>query len=145
MADEGPTALSALPGGDYMAVDDVNQHVFVTGLPPAAPFDTNQTVEVLNFDGTVDTTLTVPGAEGMTIAKGNLYVAGCGSPTITVFDLATLTQTPPADCSSMPTRATGSRTPRTSSSTPRPPRCSGRTQAPRHRPSRSVRRSPSGW
>ncbi len=93
MADEGPTTLSALPGGDYMAVDDVNQHVFVTGLPPAAPFDTNQTVEVLNFDGTVDTTLTVPGAEGMTIAKGNLYVAGCGSPTITVFDLATLTQT----------------------------------------------------
>ena len=73
-----------LPG--YMAVDDAHQQVFVSGST------TESTVKVIGFDGAAVDTITQEGASGLAVANGKLYVVGCGTTTIGIYDTATLTQ-----------------------------------------------------
>ena len=86
------TAQLPLSDIGWIVVDDAHSHVFVTGAQSGAPGQDNA-IAVMNFDGTLDTTITgEPGAGGMALAGGRLYVAGCDTTSIDVFDTATLTK-----------------------------------------------------
>ncbi len=78
----GVTLPMTLPG--YMAVDDAHQQLFVSGSM------TEATVKVVGFDGAAVGTITQQGASGLAIANGKLYVAGCGTDTVAIYDTSTL-------------------------------------------------------
>ena len=78
----GVTLPMTLPG--YMAVDDAHQQLFVSGSM------TEATVKVVGFDGAAVGTITQQGASGLAVANGKLYVAGCGTTTIAIYDTSTL-------------------------------------------------------
>lgn len=85
MTQSTPTALSAT-SFNRMAVDDVNQHVFLSN-----PSD--GTVTVMNFDGTVDLTitgLTEPYGMAVSTATHKLYVAENSLQTVQVVDTISL-------------------------------------------------------
>lgn len=86
-ASEALAATVSLPdeGVGYLAVDDAHQHVFVTGDP-----STSTGVTVLDFDGQVVATIDEPGASGVAIDAGTLYVAACENSQIDEFSTSTL-------------------------------------------------------
>jgi hypothetical protein len=70
-----------------LVVDPANDHVFVSAGA------TGTSIAVMNFDGTLDTTITNElGASGMVLVNGDLWVAAQNSDTIDEIDTSTLTR-----------------------------------------------------
>jgi YVTN family beta-propeller protein len=86
------TPLPALQSDGYIIPDAADHHVFVSGRPSSLA-NWNAPLYVMNEDGTLDTTVDVPGASGMALDGGVLYVLQCFSDQITTVDPATLTVT----------------------------------------------------
>jgi YVTN family beta-propeller protein len=89
VAGAGSVTDLSLTGFSDMVVDSANEHVFVTGGSG------NSSVVVLNYSGTVVTTITSePGAAGMALDpdSGTLYVALSDSNAISAIDTGTLTE-----------------------------------------------------
>ena len=86
------TALPGLQSDGYIVPDAADHHVFVSGRPSTL-VDWNAPLYVLNEDGTLDTTVDIPGASGMALDGGVLYVLQCLRDQITTVDPATLTVT----------------------------------------------------
>lgn len=90
-SDVGPGTQLSLSGYTEMAVDDANQHVFVTGNPAK-----DSSIVVLDFSGHVVTTITnEPGAGFMLVdpSTSTLFVALNTADAISEIDLHTLTET----------------------------------------------------
>ena len=84
-------SATALPlvGFSTMVVDEASQNVFVTGEPGS-----NGSFVATDLAGTVVHTFTnEPGAAGMVVDHGTLFVARCGSAAIDTFDTSLLSKT----------------------------------------------------
>jgi hypothetical protein len=73
-------------GVGYMVIDDAHQHIFLTG-------NQSPDVQVIDYTGTNVFQIREPGADGMAILSGTLYVASCGGTTIDEYSTSTLAKT----------------------------------------------------
>ncbi|MDX6255954.1 MAG: hypothetical protein QOJ11_2288 [Frankiales bacterium] len=74
-------------GVGHMVVDDAHQHVFMTGNGDSSD------VQVIDYTGTSVFQIREPGASGMALLSGTLYVASCGGTTIDEYSTTTLAKT----------------------------------------------------